>query len=198
MRLRLLSRRETKTLAIPGTSFELREPKRDDYEAWVALRKLSTNFLKPWEPTWPTDDLTPIGFQRRLRVYARQRQNGTGQTFFLHDNSANLLMGGLSLSRIVHGFTRSAMLGYWMGVEHAGKGHMQKAVPALLDYAFSTLRLRRVEAACIPTNARSIHLLTKCGFHKEGYARQYLEISGKREDHILFAILKSEFALMKD
>ncbi len=84
------------------------------------------------------------------------------------------------------------MLGYWMGVHHAGKGHMLKAVPAVLDFAFHDLKLKRVEAARLPRNITSINLLKKSGFGEEGYAREYLEINNVREDHILFAILGSE------
>ena len=76
-----------------------------------------------------------------------------------------------------------------MGVHFAGRGHMSKAVPAILSHAFADLKLNRVEAASLPTNSRSMHLLEKCGFQREGYAREYLEINGKREDHVLFACL---------
>jgi len=41
------------------------------------------------------------------------------------------------------------------------------------------LRLHRLEAACIPTNAASISLLEKTGFEREGYAREYLCINGQ-------------------
>ena len=102
-------------------------------------------------------------------------------------------MGGVSLTRITYEKMRSANLGYWMGKPFAGKGHMQKAVCAMLGHAFSTMGLNRVEAACVPENIRSIHTLTKCGFKEEGFAREYLEINGKLRDHILFAILKSDF-----
>ena len=61
--------------------------------------------------------------------------------------------------------------------------------PTILSFAFDDLKLRRVEAAALPGNARSIHLLEKCGFKREGYAREYLEINGVREDHILFGCL---------
>ena len=77
-----------------------------------------------------------------------------------------------------------------MGVHHAGKGYMSRGSARLLDHAFDDLKLNRVEAAALPTNKRSIHLLKKLGFEKEGFARQYLEINGVAEDHFLFACLK--------
>ena len=195
--LRLLSLRRNYKITVPQSGFLLRPPQGEDYEQWSKLREESREFLKPWEPTWPADDLTPIGFQRRLRSYDRQRRAGTGQTFFLFDSGSIRLIGGLSLTRIMHGFSRSATLGYWMGKPYANKGVMQQCVPALLDFAFQELRLQRVEAACLPVNSRSRHLLQKCGFKREGFAKKYLEINGQREDHVLLAVLKSDLPKLK-
>ncbi|MEM9279360.1 MAG: GNAT family protein [Pseudomonadota bacterium] len=194
MPLRLLSRFRTKEIHVAGRDLYLRAPVRSDYEQWAKLREESSDFLRKWEPKWPQNDLTLLGFQRRLRSYSQQRQSGSGYTFFLFESSGEKLLGGLSLTRITYGVSRSATLGYWMGVHHAGKGHMTKAVPAIVSHAFNDLRLSRVEAACLPTNNRSIHLLKKCGFHREGYARENLENNGKREDHILFARLNTTSA----
>jgi ribosomal-protein-alanine N-acetyltransferase len=80
-----------------------------------------------------------------------------------------------------------------MGVNHANCGTMQRAVPALLAFGFNDLKLHRIEAASLPRNERSIHLLEKCGFQREGYAREFMEINGTREDHVLYGILKQDF-----
>jgi len=62
----------------------------------------------------------------------------------------------------------------------------------VLPFCFETLRLHRVEAACIPTNTASIRLLERCGFLREGFARQYLCINGVWQDHVLFARLNDD------
>lgn len=193
MNLRLLSRFLYQEIEVADGSLYLRVPASSDIAQWIDIRSKSKAFLQPWEPLWPEDDLSSIGYRRRLKAYSQQKQNGTARTYFLFRRSDNQLIGGISLTRITYDVTRSGMLGYWMGVEYAGEGHMKKAVIALLDFAFLNLRLKRVEAACIPSNMTSINLLKKCGFAEEGYAREYLEINGKREDHILFAILDSEW-----
>jgi len=192
MNLELLTRFISKDIQVPGTNLFLRPPQNSDYAKWRDLRADSEVFLQRWEPKWPSDDLTKIGYQRRMKAYNQQRQNGSGRTFFLFENQNNQLLGGISLTHITYHISNSASLGYWMGVHHAGQGHMKKAVPAILDYAYNNLFLNRVEAACLPYNDRSIHLLTSCGFQKEGFARQYLEINGQAEDHILFAKLKAD------
>ena len=62
------------------------------------------------------------------------------------------------------------------------------AVRALSEFAFSTLGLHRLEAACIPENAPSRRLLVKAGFTEEGFARAYLKINGVWRDHVLFGL----------
>lgn len=192
MNLRLLSRFLNQEIDVADGTLYLRAPTGSDLDQWLDVRAKSKAFLKPWEPLWPEDDLSHIGYRRRLKAYAQQRQNGTARTYFLFRRKDHQLIGGISLTRITYGITRSGMLGYWMGVDYAGEGHMKKAVTALLDFAFHNLRLKRIEAACLPSNLTSMSLLKKCGFKEEGYAREYLEINGKREDHVLFAILASE------
>jgi ribosomal-protein-alanine N-acetyltransferase len=64
---------------------------------------------------------------------------------------------------------------------------MTAAVRAIVPFAFASLRLHRLEAACIPSNGGSIKLLEKTGFAREGYAREYLCINGIWQDHLLYA-----------
>jgi ribosomal-protein-alanine N-acetyltransferase len=178
---------------IEGSGLVLRAPVFDDFSAWQALRAESAAFLIPWEPRWPVDDLTRSGFKRRLRRYQHEARNLTGITWFVFSAKSNELLGGLSLSSIRYGAAGSCQLGYWMGERHAGRGVMKKAVAIALGEAFGRLGLQRVEAVSLPENARSISVLEGAGFRREGFVRSYLEINGERRDHVLFAILRSDF-----
>ncbi len=64
---------------------------------------------------------------------------------------------------------------------------MQDAVRTLVVHAFETMRLHRIEAACIPGNVRSIRVLEKAGFEREGLLRSYLRINGVWQDHYIYA-----------
>ena len=64
---------------------------------------------------------------------------------------------------------------------------MTEAVKLVSRFAFDTLRLHRIEAACIPENARSIRVLEKAGFRREGLLRSFLKINGSWQDHYLYA-----------
>jgi [ribosomal protein S5]-alanine N-acetyltransferase len=177
---------------VTGDSVLLRTPQMGDYGEWAALRELSREFLTPWEPTWPTDDLTRSSFRRRIKRYYEDQRGDMAYPFFIFRKTDNALLGGLTLANVRRGCAQACSLGYWMGVSWAHHGYMTAAVRAVIPFAFSTLRLHRVEAACIPANAASIRLLEKCGFRREGIARQYLCINGVWQDHLLYARLRND------
>jgi ribosomal-protein-alanine N-acetyltransferase len=70
---------------------------------------------------------------------------------------------------------------------------MTEALGAVLAHAFGPLGLHRIEAACMPDNARSRRLLDRWGFREEGLARQYLKINGVWHDHLIYALLAAEY-----
>ncbi|WP_026381178.1 GNAT family N-acetyltransferase [Afifella pfennigii] len=177
---------------ITGEGVFLRTPQITDFSAWAALRARSRDFLTPWEPIWPSDDLTRGAFRRRIRRYRAEMRDDQTYPFFIFRMSGGALVGGLTLSNVTRGMTQTATIGYWMGEPYAGKGHMTAALKALLPYAFGTLRLHRLEAACLPHNRASIRLLEKCGFRREGLARGLVCIAGRWQDHILFARLAED------
>ncbi|MEA2989884.1 MAG: [ribosomal protein S5]-alanine N-acetyltransferase [Alphaproteobacteria bacterium] len=178
--------------AIAGDGVFLRAPQMADFADWAALREASRDFLTPWEPTWPADDLTRGSFRRRIRRYSEDQRGDLAYPFFVFRKSDSALVGGLTLANIRRGCAQAGSLGYWMGAAFARQGHMTAAVGAVVPFAFATLRLHRVEAACIPGNVASIRLLEKTGFRREGFARQYLCIDGVWQDHLLYACVKDD------
>jgi ribosomal-protein-alanine N-acetyltransferase len=176
--------------AVIGAGVVLRPPQMTDYAPWAALREASREFLAPWEPTWPADDLSRSAFRRRIRRYAEDLRTDQSYAFLIIRSTDNTLLGGLTLANIRRGVAQAGSLGYWMGQPHVRNGYMTAAVRAVIPFAFSTLRLHRVEAACIPTNTASIRLLENTGFVREGYARDYLCINGMWQDHLLYGRLK--------
>jgi ribosomal-protein-alanine N-acetyltransferase len=177
---------------VRGDGLYLRPAIAADYSAWARLREQSRAFLTPWEPTWLSDDLTRVAFRRRLRRQAEEIAGDESFAFLIFDSTSDELLGGLTLGGIRRGVAQAATLGYWMGAPHAGKGRMTRAVAAVVRFGFDSLRLHRIEAACIPDNAPSIALLERNGFEREGFARAYLKINDAWRDHILLALLEGE------
>jgi [ribosomal protein S5]-alanine N-acetyltransferase len=178
--------------AITGAGIVLRAPYSGDFSEWAALRETSREFLVPWEPTWPSDDLTRGAFRRRLKRYAEDQRSDLAYAFLIFRTNDNAMVGGLTVANIRRGVAQAGSIGYWIGAPFARKGYMTAALRALMPYGFTTLRLHRLEAACIPNNIASIRLLEKTGFKREGYARDYLCINGVWQDHLLYARLKGD------
>jgi ribosomal-protein-alanine N-acetyltransferase len=163
-----------------------------DYAAWAELRALSRAHLTPWEPQWSRDELTRSNFRRRLRQYHRELRDDHGYAYLIFSDTECQLLGGLNLSNVRRGAAQAASLGYWLGAPFTGRGFMTDAVRAAMRYAFGTLRLHRIEAACLPSNVASQRVLEKVGFSREGLARRYLKINGQWQDHDLFALLPDD------
>jgi ribosomal-protein-alanine N-acetyltransferase len=173
--------------ALEGKRVTLRVPRDGDFGEWAALRGESRAFLEPWEPRWLEDELWRAGWKRRMRRYREDMEAGSAIAWLIFENRRRILVGGITLGNIRYGVSQSAQIGYWTGERHAGQGYMQDAVAAVLAHAFGAMRLHRVEAACIPGNARSIRVLEKAGFEREGLLRSYLRINGVWQDHYLYA-----------
>ncbi|ACM35764.1 MULTISPECIES: GNAT family N-acetyltransferase [Rhizobium/Agrobacterium group] len=183
-----LSRQPERPELRDGTRL-LRLPRNGDYNQWYRLRSESRAFLQPWEPLWRPDELTESAFRSRVMRNAQEYACGLAVPFFLFRESDAVLMGGLTIGLIRRGVSQACMIGYWMGERFAGQGHMFAALQLAKPYIFKELELHRIEAACIPDNDKSIRLLERAGFEREGLLRGYLNINGQWRDHAIYSLL---------
>lgn len=170
----------------------LRSPEIGDFESWASLRAVSREHLQPWEPRWAEDALSRDGYRRRLAWFERLRRQEAGEAYFIFLKDSNVMVGGITLSNLRRGASQCGELGYWTGKPHTGKGYMSEALAVMVQHCFTTLKLHRLEAACLPENAVSQRLLLKCGFRLEGSLREYLKIDGVWRDHQLYARLATD------
>ncbi len=188
---RFLSRHPD-TPELSGPHHVLRLPQNSDYKTWYRLRSESRSFLQPWEPTWRADELTESSFRARVLRAQQEYATGLAMPMLLFRGDDMTLLGGLTIGYIRRGAAQSCMVGYWMGEKHAGQGHMLAALRVAIPYIYGGLQLHRIEAACIPDNWKSIRLLEKAGFEREGLLRKYLKINGEWRDHMMFSRLPED------
>ncbi|MEH6402272.1 MAG: GNAT family protein [Sneathiella sp.] len=177
---------------IQSATLYLRSARLSDWKDWSALRMESRQYLIPWEPTWGINTLTKPSFKARLRQYSKDSKKDIGHAFFIFRKSDDQLIGSITLSNIRRGVANTGTIGYWTAQRYARSGYMFESIKALVPVLFTRFGLRRIEAACLPENIPSASLLKKVGFRYEGRARQYLCINGVWQDHLLFALLKSD------
>jgi RimJ/RimL family protein N-acetyltransferase len=86
-------------------------------------------------------------------------------------------------------FFRTALAGQ----EHYNRGYGSEAIALLLDFAFNTLRLHRIELEVFVFNPRAIHVYEKLGFVREGLKREVLLWDGVYNDAIVMAMLERDY-----
>lgn len=166
-----------------------------DYDGWLEVRRRCHEWLVKWEPRsahaahLAEDERS---FSSRCAIRERERQMGSGFGFGIFFEGR--FVGEITLSSIQRGPLQSAFVGYWIDQAVAGLGLMPESVVTVLQYAFDTLRLHRVEINIIPRNAPSRRVVEKLGLRFEGIAERYLEIDGAWEDHAHYAITAEEWS----
>ncbi|AWI84116.1 30S ribosomal protein S5 alanine N-acetyltransferase [Alloyangia pacifica] len=168
----------------------LRPPLHGDFNAWVALRLQSKEYLTPWEPSWAEDHLSRRAFTNRVYWAQRSINAGSAVPLFIVRREDQLLIGAITLDNIRRGPAQSGTLGYWTGQPFARHGYMREAIAALVHHAFTAMDLSRIEAACLPENVPSRGLLESSGFKYEGVAQSYLQINGRWRTHVLYSALR--------
>jgi ribosomal-protein-alanine N-acetyltransferase len=182
-------------ITLHGRRIVLRTMTDQDYDARYEVRTRCHEWLLKWEPRSAhsahlTEDHR--SFVSRCAIRERERQIGTGFGFGIFVDGR--FVGEITLSSIQRGPLQSAYIGYWIDEAVAGQGLMPEAVVTMLQYAFESLRLHRVEINIIPRNAASRRVVEKLGLRFEGISERYLEIDGAWEDHARYAITAEEWS----
>ena len=86
-----------------------------------------------------------------------------------------------------------AELGYWLGVEHWGKGYATEAAREMLRYGFEDLGLHRIFASHFKHNPTSGRILAKLGMRYEGCQREHLCKWDQFVDSELYGLLRQEW-----
>ncbi|MGH6890773.1 MAG: GNAT family N-acetyltransferase, partial [Dongiaceae bacterium] len=86
-----------------------------------------------------------------------------------------------------------AEVGYVLGHEYWGRGYMNEALTALVDFAFGKLAMRRLEADIDPRNAGSMHAVERLGFRPEGLLRERWMVNGELQDSVVLGLLSHEW-----
>jgi len=91
------------------------------------------------------------------------------------------------------GTMHRAEIGYNLAPHYWGNGYMSEAIRCVLDFVFSSTELNRIEATVHTENNRSLNVLIRLGFYKEGILREYVQWGGGYWDMVLFSMLKTDW-----
>ncbi|MCZ7535232.1 MAG: GNAT family N-acetyltransferase [Acidimicrobiia bacterium] len=168
----------------------------DDWEDWRDVRNRSRDWLEQWEPLpehgSPDAVAEREAFRARCGAWERQRHFDSAHGFGLFVEGGRFA-GEVSLGNVQRGPFQMGYIGYWIDRPLAGRGYVPEGVVLLMQHAFESLGLHRIEAAIVPRNAASIRVAQKVGMREEGLALRFLQIRGVYEDHVRYAMTADEW-----
>lgn len=158
----------------------------------TVIRYYSENrrFLEPFEPIRPRSFYTPEFWSPQIdKSLIEFSYDRSLRLFIFKKSQPDQVIGSANFTQMVQGVSYACFLGYSLAENEQGKGYMTEALQTVIQYVFEDLNMHRIVANYMPHNRRSGNVLRRLGFVVEGYARDYLLIDGKWEDHVLTSLL---------
>lgn len=168
-----------------GARVLIRAPLARDVDEFLELTRSSVSLHRGWA--------APPANKLQFEQYLERCRRPNFESLLVCRTNDSRIVGVFNLSEIVRGSFQSAYMGYYAGEKFARQGYMTEALGLVLTYAFTDLKLHRVEANIQPKNFPSIALVKRAGFTQEGYSRRYLKISGRWRDHERWALLAEDW-----
>ncbi len=89
-------------------------------------------------------------------------------------------------------------LGYWLGVDHWGRGFATEAARAAIDFTFEEFNIERLNAGARVSNPSSRKILEKCGFQWSGVELHRFEALGSSTPVDRFRLTRSVWSSLKN
>jgi [ribosomal protein S5]-alanine N-acetyltransferase len=149
----------------------------------------NAHVMRYWDsPLW-------IERERAERFIAACREiakEGSGTRLAVERISDAAFIGWCSLTRWKPDY-RSVSMGYCFDDAVWGHGYATEAARAMLQWAFDSLELNRVQAETDTRNVASAHVLEKLGFVREGTLRQDCVVNGEVSDSWVFGLIRRDW-----
>ncbi len=169
------------------TPILIRPPKPEDAAAFISAVKRSRDLHRTWINRKATT-------AKEFSAYLERFKDGHHCGFLVIEQNSGSIVGVININDIIRGAFQSASLGYYAFHPYAGQGLMFEGLKQVVRHVFTKLKLHRLEANIEPKNRRSIALVKKCGFVREGLSRRLLKVCGQWRDHERWALIAEDFS----
>ena len=173
-----------------GARVVLRELRASDAASLFAM--LSADEVARFISPPPT---TVSGFEQFIAWTLRQRSAGTYACFAVTVRGYDTAIGIFQMRQIDADF-RTAEWGFAIGSPFWGTGVFREGADLMLDFAFETVGVYRLEARASVQNGRGNGALRKVGAVREAILRKSFLRNGEQVDQALYAILADEWRAM--
>ena len=170
-----------------GDTVTLRELRTSDAASLFAM--LTTEEVARFISPPPT---TVEGFERFIAWTRRQRIAGTYACFAVTLKGFDTAIGIFQVRQTEPGFG-TAEWGFAIGSPFWGTGVFTEGAELMLEFAFDTLGVHRLEARAAVQNGRGNGALLKVGAVQEGILRKSFLRHGQYLDQVLYAILDDDW-----
>lgn len=175
------------TPTLETARLRLRPVRADDADALFALMS-DPVVLRYWDaPPWRDRDRAPAF----VRACERIAEDGSGARLVVERRSDGAFLGWCALAQYDAGY-RSAVITYVLRQDAWGRGLATEAAGALLDWAFATLDLNRVQGEADTRNLASRRVMEKLGFVHEGTLREDCVVDGEVSDTWVLGLLRRD------
>jgi ribosomal-protein-alanine N-acetyltransferase len=86
----------------------------------------------------------------------------------------------------------SAEIAYDLSPSYWGQGIVSAACHSLTNWAHQKLGFVRIQACVVDSNVRSLQVLQRCNFEKEGLLKSYKRLQGKSRDYWILSHCESK------
>jgi ribosomal-protein-alanine N-acetyltransferase len=170
-----------------GRQVVLRELRASDAASLFAL--LTTEEVSRFISPPPS---TVDGFERFISWTLRQRAAGTYACFAVTVTGFDTAIGIFQVRSTEPGFA-TAEWGFAIGSDFWGTGVFQDGAALVLDFAFETIGVHRLEARAAVRNGRGNSALQKMGAVQECRLRNSFLKNGEYIDQVLYALLDTDW-----
>ncbi len=172
---------------LTGKQVTLREMRASDAASLFAM--LTTEEVSRFISPPPT---TVEGFERFIAWTLRQRTAGVYACFAVTLQGFDTAIGIFQIHERETGFD-TAEWGFAIGSPFWGTGVFQEGAELVLEFAFDTLNVHRLEARAAVLNGRGNGALLKVGAVQEGVLRKSFHRNGRYLDQVLYAIIEDDY-----
>ncbi|MGQ0385091.1 MAG: GNAT family N-acetyltransferase [Gammaproteobacteria bacterium] len=138
----------------------------------------------------------PMKERAEAEKYLRNIHEGfAGKTLFqwgIERKEDERIIGSTTLFKL-DSLNGRCEIGYGLASAWWKMGYMGEALPAVIQFAFDRLKMRRIEADVDPRNDNSLRTLGRLGFQREGLLRERWNVGGEIQDTVILGLLAREW-----
>lgn len=163
---------------------QLLPPSSADLPALLAFELDNRAYFERWVTARAPSYYHQEAIAAAIEQAQRERQQDLAYQYLAKQDGK--IIGRVNLTAVTRPYFNKATLGYRIGERFGGRGYATRVVALLLEEAFGTLELWRVEATARPQNLASIAVMQRNGFHQYGHSEKAMRFQDAWSDLLYF------------